>query len=297
MRGAAAFLVALLLPACGDGEARSGYSGTIEFPDVAVGSLVGGRVERVLRREGERAEAGETLVEIDPREWRSALDEARALAQATERELDLLVRGPRDEEIAAAEAEAKRLELLWKVTAQGSRPEEIEAARERGTLEQLLVTPVSRLGLTLGKILPSVVLGGIATAIVLLAMVYVFGVRIQGSIRLLASLTLLFLFTSLALGLLISVVARSQLQALMLTMLVLLPSVLLSGFMFPRDAMPAPIRAITWAIPATYFIEILRGVILRDASFLELQRFILPLAALGTGIYLFAATRFRKHLA
>jgi ribosome-dependent ATPase len=169
--------------------------------------------------------------------------------------------------------------------------------RERGTLEQLLVTPVSRLGLTLGKILPSVVLGGAATAVVLFAMVHLFGVAIAGSVPLLGALTLLFLFTSLALGLFISVVARTQLQALMLTMLVLLPSVLLSGFMFPRDSMPGPIRAITWAIPATYFIEILRGVILRGASAAELQRFVLPLAALGFGIYALAALRFRKHLA
>jgi HlyD family secretion protein len=122
---------ALLFAACGRAEDGAGYSGTVEFPDVRVGSLVGGRVERVLVREGERAAAGDALVALDPREWRSALEEARALAEATARELDLLRAGPRAEEIAAAEAEAKRLELLWSVLAQGPRPEEVEAARER----------------------------------------------------------------------------------------------------------------------------------------------------------------------
>jgi ABC transporter DrrB family efflux protein len=169
--------------------------------------------------------------------------------------------------------------------------------RERGTLEQLMVTPVSRLALTLGKILPSVLVGAAATVLALLAMVFVFAVGIRGGLGLLAALTGLFLFTSLAIGLLISAVARSQLQALMMTLLLMLPSVLLSGFMFPRDAMPTPIRELTWLIPATYFIEIMRGVVLRAASAAELARFIVPLAALGTAFYVLAALRFRKYVA
>jgi ribosome-dependent ATPase len=169
--------------------------------------------------------------------------------------------------------------------------------RERGTLEQLMVTPVSRLALTLGKILPSVLVGAGATVLALLAMVYVFAVPIRGDMALLAGLTGLFLFTSLAIGLLISAVARTQLQALMMTLMLMLPSVLLSGFMFPRDAMPTPIRELTWVIPATYFIEIMRGVVLRAASAPELARFIVPLAALGVAFYVLAAVRFRKYVA
>ncbi|MFI5402003.1 MAG: ABC transporter permease [Planctomycetota bacterium] len=169
--------------------------------------------------------------------------------------------------------------------------------RERGTLEQLMVTPVSRLALTLGKILPSVLVGAAATVLALLAMVHVFAVEIRGDPRLLAALTGLFLFTSLAVGLLISAVARTQLQALMMTLLLMLPSVLLSGFMFSRDGMPTPIREITWLLPATYFIEIMRGVVLRAASAQELLRFIVPLAALGLVFYVLAALRFRKYVA
>jgi ABC transporter DrrB family efflux protein len=169
--------------------------------------------------------------------------------------------------------------------------------RERGTLEQLMVTPVSRLALTFGKILPSVLVGALATVLALLAMVHVFAVEIRGDLALLAALTGLFLFTSLAVGLLISAVARTQLQALMMTLLLMLPSVLLSGFMFPRDAMPTPIRELTWLLPATYFIEIMRGVVLRAASAQELLRFIVPLAGLGVAFYVLAAFRFRKYVA
>jgi multidrug resistance efflux pump len=130
MRRTFALAIPLLLSACGRPADDGTYAGTIELADVEVGSLVGGRVARVLKAEGERASAGELLVELDPAEWQSALEEAGALAQATERELDLLVAGPREEEIAEARAVARRLELLWEVSRQGARPEEVEAARQ-----------------------------------------------------------------------------------------------------------------------------------------------------------------------
>ena len=167
--------------------------------------------------------------------------------------------------------------------------------RERGTLEQLMVTPVSGLAVTLGKILPAVLIGAGETVLVMLAMVHVFDVPIAGSLTLLAWVTLLFLFTSLALGMLISTIARTQLQAMLLTMLVLLPSVLLSGFMFPRATMPPGIHELTYAIPATYFIEILRGLVVRGASGPELMQHILPLAGIGLFLSLVVAIRFRKY--
>jgi ABC-type multidrug transport system permease subunit len=166
--------------------------------------------------------------------------------------------------------------------------------RERGTLEQLLVTPVSPLALTLGKILPAVIVGAAASALVIGAMVLVFDVPIRGDAGLLAALLLLFLVTSLALGLLISTLARNQLEALMFTMLVLLPSVLLSGFVFPRDGMPAGIYEATWLIPATYFVEIMRGVVLRGATAAELSGSIWPLAGLGAALLLGATLRLRR---
>lgn len=169
--------------------------------------------------------------------------------------------------------------------------------RERGTLEQLLVTPVSPLGLTLGKILPAILLGSAATLLVLGAMTLVFDVPIRGAVGTLAAACAIFLFTSLALGLLISSLAANQLQALMMTMLVLLPSVLLSGFMFPRANIPSPLLEVTYLIPATYFVEIMRGIVLRGASASDLVHAILPLAGLGAGLFLLAAFRLRRLLA
>jgi ABC transporter DrrB family efflux protein len=169
--------------------------------------------------------------------------------------------------------------------------------REKGTLEQLLVSPVASWAITLGKIVPAVLIGAAETLLVLWAMVHVFDVPIAGDPGLLAAATGLFLFTSLALGLFISTVARTQLQAMMLTFMVLLPSVLLSGFMFPRSSMPTPIHELTYAIPATYFIEILRALVLRGASATEIAHWVWPLAAIGLGLSTLAALRLRRALA
>jgi ABC-type multidrug transport system permease subunit len=166
--------------------------------------------------------------------------------------------------------------------------------RERGTLEQLLVTPVSAGALTLGKIVPAVLVGAAEAVIVVVAMVALFDVPIAGSLALLGAVTVLYLFTSLALGLLISAFARTQLQAMMLTMAVLLPSVLLSGFMFPRASMPPGIYELTFALPATYFIEILRGIVLRGASAAELWHHVAPLLGIGAGLSVIVALVLRR---
>ncbi|MFI5402001.1 MAG: HlyD family secretion protein [Planctomycetota bacterium] len=133
----------LLLAGCGAaGDPQ--LSGTVEFPDVEVGSLVGGRVLEVKKSEGETAAKDEILVELDPGEWRSTLEEAEALAEATARDLDLLIAGPRAEEVARAEADARRLELLWKVVSLGAREEEVQGAREDVRAAQALETEAER---------------------------------------------------------------------------------------------------------------------------------------------------------
>jgi ABC-type multidrug transport system permease subunit len=159
------------------------------------------------------------------------------------------------------------------------------------------VTPLSGASLTLGKIVPAVLLGACETVLVLLAMVHVFEVPVAGDPWLLAGATTLFLFTSLALGLLISTLARTQLQAMMLTFAILLPSVLLSGFMFPRSSMPAPIHALTYAIPATYFIEVLRALVLRGATLPEVSHHLIPLAGIGVALAAVVTLRFRRGVA
>jgi ABC transporter DrrB family efflux protein len=168
--------------------------------------------------------------------------------------------------------------------------------RELGTLEQLFVTPVGRAGLMLGKLVPYALIGFVETLIVLAVMVFGFGVPIRGDLVLLLILSLLFLFTALGLGLLISTLAKTQLQAIQFAFIIMLPSILLSGFMFPREAMPTVMYLVGFVIPVTYFIEILRGIILRSAAFVDLLPSILGLticcfASLGLSV-----ARFHKQL-
>ncbi|MCA9269500.1 MAG: ABC transporter permease, partial [Planctomycetales bacterium] len=169
--------------------------------------------------------------------------------------------------------------------------------KEWGTLEQLFVTPVSRLGLMLGKLTPYAAAAFVEMLIVLTVMVYVFGVPINGSLALLLALSALFIVCSLALGLLISTIAKTQVAAVLFSFMTMLPAILLSGFVFPRSEMPTEIYYLTFAIPATYFIEILRGIVLRGADLVDLVPWIIGLA-FWTGVILSAAVgRFRKQLA
>ncbi len=168
--------------------------------------------------------------------------------------------------------------------------------RELGTLEQLFVTPVGRAGLLLGKLLPYAVLASVEILAVLVVMVYIFGVPIRGRLDVLLSLSLLFLLCGLGLGLLVSTLAKTQLAAIQFAFIIMLPSVLLSGFMFPRSQMPTPIYLITFAIPVTYFLEILRGIILRGAGFGDLIPHIAGLVICCATILLLSVTRFQKQL-
>ncbi|MCB9892220.1 MAG: ABC transporter ATP-binding protein/permease [Planctomycetes bacterium] len=168
--------------------------------------------------------------------------------------------------------------------------------RELGTLEQLFVTPVSSAGLVLGKLVPYAIVGAVELVIVLVVMVFVFGVPIRGDLALLIALSSLFVVTSLGIGLLVSTLAKTQLQAMQFAFLVLLPSVLLSGFMFPRDQMPLPIWAISHVLPVTYFIEILRGIVLRGADFVDLTSSVMGLAICCIVILGASVMRFRKQL-
>ena len=168
--------------------------------------------------------------------------------------------------------------------------------KENGTLEQLMVTPVSRLGLILGKLVPYGLVGVIETASVVLLMIFLFRVPVAGSLLLLAGFTAIFLTTTLGLGLLISTIAGNQMQALQVAFLVILPSILLSGFMFPQEAMPYPIYVFGQFVPVTYFIRILRGIILRDAGFMDLWENGAVLAIMGVVVLGLATLRFRKTL-
>jgi len=142
--------------------------------------------------------------------------------------------------------------------------------RERGSLDQVLVTPVGTTALTLGKLIPYGVIGFFDLLIVLAIMRAIFLVPIAGNVALLLILGAGFLMTALGLGLLVSTFARSQLQAALITFFFLLPSFLLSGMLFEIELMPAPMRVVSYALPLTYFVQILRGVIVRGAGLADL---------------------------
>ena len=163
--------------------------------------------------------------------------------------------------------------------------------REAGTLEQLLVTPLHVWELLIGKILPYIILGYIQTTICVLVALAVFGVPLRGSIVLLYALTTLFLLASLTMGLMISSLAQNQLQAGLMSIATLLPGMLLSGFMFPRAAMPEFFQYISLAIPMTHYIEILRMIFLKGGGITALYQ---QSAFLALFTFVFFGTAVRK---
>lgn len=168
--------------------------------------------------------------------------------------------------------------------------------KERGTLEQLFVTPVRPFGLLLGKLLPYLVIGFSELCAMLFFMRTVFRVPIHGSVFLLALLSLPYLFVSLSLGILISSKASTQTEAIQLSFLTFLPSIFFSGYIFPRETMPLIFYGISYLVPATYFINITRGVILRGAGIQHLWLDGLVLFGMGAILLLIAARRFRNKV-
>jgi drug efflux transport system permease protein len=166
--------------------------------------------------------------------------------------------------------------------------------RERGTLEQLMVTPVSPLAVVLGKILPYLILAYCVLVVVLGIMVFAFRVPIHGSLTLLLSLSSVYLLALLSFGLLISSRSSTQMEAMQKSMGIMLPSVLLSGYIFPLSALPTPLRVIAHLLPATYFIQIARGIIIRGATFGDLWRPVASLVAISIVLIALSARAFQK---
>jgi ABC-2 type transport system permease protein len=169
--------------------------------------------------------------------------------------------------------------------------------RERGTLEQLMVSPLSRWGLMLGKLTPYLCIGMIMACGLFAVMRYLFQVPIAGDIVSLMLATFLYVFCLLSLGLLISTKAQNQIQALQMTMVFILPSVFFSGFIFPRETMPAIFYGIGSILPATYYIEVERAIVLRGASLSDFWLNIVLLAGMGAGLFSLCALRFKQKMA
>lgn len=169
--------------------------------------------------------------------------------------------------------------------------------KEIGTLEQIIVTPIKPYQLIIGKLIPFALLGFIAVVIVLIAMRFIFDIPIRGSIVFLFFSTFVYIISTLGLGLFVSTISKTQQQAMMLAIfVVLLPMVFLSGFAFPIENMPPIIQGITYIIPLRYFMTIMRGIILKGVGFQELWGELLVLFGMGIFVLTLSSIRFKKHL-
>jgi ABC-type multidrug transport system permease subunit len=168
--------------------------------------------------------------------------------------------------------------------------------REKGTLETLLVSPLSRWGLMLGKLVPYLCIGMTMATILFLIMRFLFGVPIAGNVLAMMFATLIYVFALLSLGLLVATKAENQMQALQMSMVFMLPSVFFSGFVFPRETMPWIFKALGALLPATYFISLARAIVLRGAHLFEYWPHLLILIVMSILLFAFCALLFRKKI-
>jgi len=166
--------------------------------------------------------------------------------------------------------------------------------RERGTFEQLVVTPIGKTSMMLGKLLPFVIVGYVQMTTVLALGWLLFRVPLHGSLILLYLITSGFILANLALGLLVSTIARTQAQAMQLGFFLLLPNILLSGFMFPREAMPVPAQWIGGILPLTYYLQVLRGILLRGIGIEYLWQQTIVLFGFAVVLVTLSVLRFSK---
>jgi ABC-2 type transport system permease protein len=167
---------------------------------------------------------------------------------------------------------------------------------ERGTMESLLAMPIRPVEIMLGKIAPYLLVGGVQMTIILVAARLLFGIPVIGSLWLLIGLTLLFILANLSIGYTFSTIAQNQLQAMQMSFFFFLPNILLSGFMFPFKGMPGWAQAIGEILPLTHYLRIVRGIMLKGATFMDLQADVLALAAFTLFAMGVAVARFRQTL-
>jgi ABC-2 type transport system permease protein len=169
--------------------------------------------------------------------------------------------------------------------------------RERGTMEQLIVSPIKPIELVVGKIVPYILIGYVQMSLVLLAGRLLFDVPIRGSLPLLYALAVFFIAACLALGLFFSTIATTQQQAMQMSFFFLLPNILLSGFMFPFEGMPRPAQYLSQAMPLTHFLRIIRTIVLKGGGFAEVQGEFLWLVGILCVLVVVTSLRFNKRLA
>jgi ABC-2 type transport system permease protein len=168
--------------------------------------------------------------------------------------------------------------------------------RERGTIEQLIVTPIRSWELVVGKLLPYVILAFVETFEIIIIGHFWFGVPVRGSLTIIVITSGLFLMSSLGIGLLASTIANTQQEAMLTVMMYNLPSIFLSGFFFPLEAMPKFLQWVAYAIPLRYYLVVIRSLMLKGVGFEAIQREVIALTLFGVFIMAAAALRFRKRL-
>ncbi|HOB99350.1 MAG TPA: ABC transporter permease [Verrucomicrobiota bacterium] len=172
----------------------------------------------------------------------------------------------------------------------------ITRERERGTMENLLSMPTRPLEVLIGKIIPYILIGYIQVAVILAAGYYLFGVPIAGSVSLLLIAAFVFIVANLAMGITFSTIARNQLQAMQMAFFVFLPSILLSGFMFPFRGMPVWAQYLGEILPLTHFLRLVRGIMLKGIGVTEVMQGLWPIGLFGVVALAIAAKRFRRTL-
>jgi ABC-2 type transport system permease protein len=168
--------------------------------------------------------------------------------------------------------------------------------RERGTLEQLIVSPIGRVELVVGKILPYIVIGYVQMSLILGVGRLIFRVPLQGSLALLYALSSVFIAANLALGMFFSTLAKTQQQAMQMSFFFLLPNILLSGFVFPFEGMPVPAQWLSQGLPLTHFLRIVRGITLKGASFPDVRPEFFALSVILIALIALSSMRFSKKL-
>ena len=168
--------------------------------------------------------------------------------------------------------------------------------KEQGTMEQVTVSPVSIMGMMLGKIMPYAVMALCEVQIILYVSWLIFDLHIKGSWLQLMIMTIPFLMTTLSLGIFISTLANNQGQAFMMVIMIMLPSILLSGFVFPTENLPLPLQMVSQIVPVTHYLLILRGVIIRGVGILELWQPTCVLLGMAAILIIVATQKFRQQV-
>jgi ABC-2 type transport system permease protein len=298
----------------GEVESYGQLERALRTGDAKVGLVVPGRWSSELRR-GSAATLQLVVDGTDPQTASSAVSAAAGLARAQSSDL-LEERAPRRREAPPA-AQVSLEPVTWYNAEQRTSifvvpgligviltqtmviltAMAIARERESGTLEQLIVSPLRPVELMVGKIVPYVGIGYLQMTLVLLLGHLAFAVPLQGSLLLLYALAFIFIAANLALGLLFSTLAQTQQQAMQMSFFFLLPNFLLSGFMFPWEAMPRPAQWLSLALPLTHFLRIVRGIALKGGGVGDLRVELFWLVGLLIALVLLASLRFRKKLA